>query len=88
MYIIFMTLSTVEHIFYYILWFIFILKIFEQLIKESQLDLLQDWVITTLSNFTQGLQIPMAIYCLISFFISSSKNKWLRAMYFYSLYDL
>ncbi|XP_025420820.1 huntingtin [Sipha flava] len=56
-------------------------QIFEQLIKESQLDLLQDWVITTLSNFTQGLQIPMAIYCLISFFISSSKNKWLRAIF-------
>ncbi|CAH1724958.1 unnamed protein product [Aphis gossypii] len=56
-------------------------QIFEQLINESQLDLLQDWVITTLSNFTQGLQIPMAIYCLISFFISSSKNKWLRAIF-------
>ncbi|VVC25146.1 Hypothetical protein CINCED_3A023792 [Cinara cedri] len=56
-------------------------QIFEQLIKESQLDLLQDWVITTLSNFTQGLQIPMAIYCLISFFISSSTNKWLRAIF-------
>lgn len=66
----------------FILLFITILQIFEQLIKESQLDLLQDWVITTLSNFTQGLQIPMAIYCLISFFISSSTNKWLRAMYF------
>ncbi|XP_050429862.1 huntingtin isoform X2 [Adelges cooleyi] len=56
-------------------------EIFEQLIEGSQLDLLQDWVITSLSNFTQGLQIPMAIYCLICFFISSSTNQWLRAIF-------
>ncbi|XP_050533729.1 huntingtin isoform X2 [Daktulosphaira vitifoliae] len=56
-------------------------EIFERLIEESELDLLQDWVITSLSNFTHGLQIPMAIYCLICFFISSSTNKWLRAIF-------
>lgn len=42
---------------------------------------MQDWLVFSLSNFTQCLPIGMATWCLICFFISASKNEWIRAMF-------
>lgn len=56
---------------------------FESAIKQSQLSLLQDWVVFSLSNFTQSLSVGMATWCLTCFFISASTNEWLRNFFPY-----
>lgn len=61
----------------------FLLQLFENTIKQSQLSLLQDWVVFSLSNFTQSLSVGMATWYLTCFFISASTNEWLRAYFPY-----
>ncbi|XP_060528068.1 huntingtin [Cylas formicarius] len=58
-----------------------VFKVFESAIEQNQLSLLQDWVVFSLSNFTQSSSINMATWCLTCFFISASTNKWLRALF-------
>uniref|UniRef100_A0A1Y1K0T3 Huntingtin n=1 Tax=Photinus pyralis TaxID=7054 RepID=A0A1Y1K0T3_PHOPY len=60
-----------------------VFKVFQSAIDRSQLFLLQDWVVFSLSNFTQSFSIGMATWCLTCFFISASINKWLRAFFPY-----
>lgn len=61
----------------------YVLQVFEKAIEQSQLSLLQDWVVFSLANFTQSLPLGMSTWCLTCFFISASTNKWLRSMFPY-----
>ncbi|KAF5273906.1 hypothetical protein FQA39_LY01021 [Lamprigera yunnana] len=58
-----------------------VFKVFQYAIEQSQLSLLQDWVVFTLSNFTQSFSIGMATWCLTCFFISASVNEWLKSFF-------
>jgi huntingtin len=60
-----------------------VFRVFERAIEEKQLPLLQDWVVFSLSNFTQSLSVGMATWCLTCFFISASSNEWLRSFFPY-----
>ncbi|EFA12957.1 Huntingtin-like Protein [Tribolium castaneum] len=60
-----------------------VFRVFERAIEEKQLPLLQDWVVFSLSNFTQSLSVGMATWCLTCFFISASSNEWLRLFFPY-----
>lgn len=57
--------------------------VFEKACEQNQLTLLQDWVVCSLSNFTQSLPVSMATWCLTCFFISASTNQWLRSIFPY-----
>ncbi|KAJ8959892.1 hypothetical protein NQ318_011628 [Aromia moschata] len=63
-------------------------KVFESAICQDQLSLLQDWVVFSLSNFTQSFSIGMATWCLTCFFISASSNEWLRSYFLTSKLEL
>lgn len=56
-------------------------QVFEQLLERRQIALVQDWVMLSLSNFTQRTPVAMAIWSLTCFFISASSNPWLRSLY-------
>ncbi|KAG8226332.1 hypothetical protein J437_LFUL009909 [Ladona fulva] len=56
-------------------------QVFESACQQSQLPLLQEWVVLSLSNFTQCSPMGMATWCLACFFISASTNPWLRAIF-------
>ncbi|KAJ8914559.1 hypothetical protein NQ315_010023 [Exocentrus adspersus] len=60
-----------------------VFQVFESAIRQEQLPLLQDWVVFSLSNFTQSFSIGMATWCLTCFFISASSNEWLRSYFPY-----
>jgi len=57
-----------------------VFQVFESAIQQNQLSLLQDWVVFSLSSFTQSYS-NMATWCLTCFFISASSNKWLRSYF-------
>ncbi|PSN49021.1 Huntingtin [Blattella germanica] len=58
-----------------------VFQIFECACQQSQLPLLQDWVVLSVANFTQCSPVGMASWCLTCFFISASTNQWLRAIF-------
>ncbi|XP_049777630.1 huntingtin [Schistocerca cancellata] len=58
-----------------------VFQVFESACQQSQLPLLQEWVVLSLSNFTQCSLVGMATWCLTCFFISASTNPWLRALF-------
>lgn len=60
-----------------------VFQVFECAINQSQLTLLQDWVVFSLTNFTNSFSVGMATWCLTIFFISASTNRWLRALFPY-----
>lgn len=60
-----------------------VFQLFDYAIEQKQLPLLQDWVVFSLSNFTQSFSVGMATWCLTCFFISASTNEWLRAIFPY-----
>nr|XP_023020492.1 huntingtin [Leptinotarsa decemlineata] len=60
-----------------------VFQVFLSAIQRNQLPLLQDWVVFSLSNFTQSFSIGMATWCLTCFFISASTNNWLRSYFSY-----
>jgi len=55
-------------------------QVFERLIKADQHSLVCNWVMLSLSNFTQRTPIAMAIWSLTCFFVSASTNHWLRCL--------
>jgi len=55
--------------------------VFAKMIDGGQSSVVHDWVILSLSNFTQRTPLAMAIWSLTCFFISASANTWLRAVY-------
>lgn len=56
-------------------------QVFNNLHNQSQEALVQDWVMLSLSNFTQRTPVSMATWSLTCFFISASTNSWLRPLY-------
>ncbi|KAK3887735.1 hypothetical protein Pcinc_008172 [Petrolisthes cinctipes] len=56
-------------------------QVFEGAINESGEGLVQEWVLLSLSNFTQRTPISLAVWCLTCFFIAASSNRWLRAAF-------
>ncbi|RXG51472.1 Huntingtin [Armadillidium vulgare] len=54
-------------------------QVFEAAIHEGGENLVQEWVLLSLSNFTQRTPVALAVWCLTCFFIAASSNKWLRA---------
>lgn len=57
------------------------LQVFDSLLDRRQHTLVRDWVMLSLSNFTQRTPVGMAIWSLTCFFMSASMNPWLRALY-------
>ncbi|KAG7155913.1 Huntingtin-like [Homarus americanus] len=56
-------------------------QVFEGAISESGEGLVQEWVLLSLSNFTQRSPTSLAVWCLTCFFIAASSNRWLRAAF-------
>ncbi|KAK3095770.1 hypothetical protein FSP39_018831 [Pinctada imbricata] len=57
-----------------------VFQVFSNLHSQEQQSLVQDWVMLSLSNFTQRTPFAMAVWSLTCFFISASTNQWLRAL--------
>ncbi|XP_074640755.1 huntingtin-like [Tubulanus polymorphus] len=57
-----------------------VFQVFNTLHSQRQHTLVRDWVMLSLSNFTQRTPISMAVWSFTCFFISSSTNQWLRAL--------
>jgi len=55
-----------------------VFEVFSILLQKDQHALVKDWVMLSLSNFTQRTPIAMAIWSLTCFFVSASTNHWLR----------
>uniref|UniRef100_T1IW53 Huntingtin n=1 Tax=Strigamia maritima TaxID=126957 RepID=T1IW53_STRMM len=60
-----------------------VFNVFESVYLQSQQPLIQEWVMLSLSNFTQRSPISMAIWSLTCFFISASTNCWIRFLFSY-----
>lgn len=58
-----------------------VFQIFQHLHQQSQEDIIYDWVMLSLSNFTQRSPIAMAVWSLTCFFISASTLPWLQALF-------
>lgn len=43
--------------------------------------MVRDWVMLSLSNFTQRSPVAMAVWSLSCFFVSASTSPWISAMY-------
>ncbi|XP_060568114.1 huntingtin-like isoform X3 [Ruditapes philippinarum] len=62
-----------------------VFQVFSNLHDQRQHGLLRDWVMLSLSNFTQRTPVSMAMWSLTCFFISASTNPWLRNLLSYVL---
>ncbi|XP_023313861.1 huntingtin [Trichogramma pretiosum] len=58
-----------------------VFKVCEKAGSSAQLSLLQTWVVFSIQNFIQSLPLIMSTWCLSCFFLSSSTNPWLRALF-------
>ncbi|CAG2238747.1 HD [Mytilus edulis] len=58
-----------------------VFQVFSNLHDQQQTLLVQDWVMLSLSNFTQRTPISLAVWSLTCFFISASTNRWLRSLF-------
>ncbi|XP_052100645.1 huntingtin-like [Mytilus californianus] len=58
-----------------------VFQVFSNLHDQEQTLLVQDWVMLSLSNFTQRTPISLAVWSLTCFFISASTNRWLRSLF-------
>lgn len=43
--------------------------------------MVRDWVMLSLSNFTQRSPVAMAVWSLSCFFVSASTSPWVSAVY-------
>ncbi|TNN24722.1 Huntingtin [Liparis tanakae] len=43
--------------------------------------MVRDWVLLSLSNFTQRTPVAMAMWSLSCFFVSASTSQWISALY-------
>jgi huntingtin len=57
-----------------------VFKVFGSLHSQGQPQGVRDWVMLSLSNFTQRTPVAMAVWSLTCFFISASTNPWIRAL--------
>ncbi|XP_029645621.1 huntingtin isoform X2 [Octopus sinensis] len=58
-----------------------VFRVFYHLHQQNQQVLVRDWVMLSLSNFTQRTPVAMAVWSLTCFFISASTNHWLKALF-------
>uniref|UniRef100_UPI00398F4F7C huntingtin isoform X3 n=1 Tax=Pristiophorus japonicus TaxID=55135 RepID=UPI00398F4F7C len=55
-------------------------KVFQTLHNTGQSSMVRDWVMLSLSNFTQRTPIAMAMWSLSCFFVSASTSAWISAL--------
>ncbi|KAI1887694.1 hypothetical protein AGOR_G00192950 [Albula goreensis] len=55
-------------------------KVFQTLHATGQSSMVRDWVLLSLSNFTQRTPIAMAMWSLSCFFVSASTSQWIAAL--------
>uniref|UniRef100_A0A8C8S588 Huntingtin n=1 Tax=Pelusios castaneus TaxID=367368 RepID=A0A8C8S588_9SAUR len=55
-------------------------KVFQTLHTTGQSSMVRDWVMLSLSNFTQRTPVAMAMWSLSCFFISASTTQWISAV--------
>ncbi|GBL79207.1 Huntingtin [Araneus ventricosus] len=58
-----------------------IFEVFQYLHKQSQEEVIHEWVLLSLSNFMQRSPLSMAIWSLSCFFVSATRNYWLQALF-------
>ncbi|XP_040822385.1 huntingtin [Ochotona curzoniae] len=54
-------------------------KVFQTLHSAGQSSMVRDWVMLSLSNFTQRTPVAMAVWSLSCFFVSASTSPWVSA---------
>uniref|UniRef100_A0A8C0WEM3 Huntingtin n=1 Tax=Castor canadensis TaxID=51338 RepID=A0A8C0WEM3_CASCN len=55
-------------------------KVFQTLHSAGQSSMVRDWVMLSLSNFTQRTPVAMAVWSLSCFFVSASTSSWVSAI--------
>ncbi|KAL1023919.1 hypothetical protein UPYG_G00048960 [Umbra pygmaea] len=55
-------------------------KVFQTLHATGQSNMVRDWVLLSLSNFTQRTPVAMAMWSLSCFFVSASTSQWISAL--------
>ncbi|KAM6972635.1 huntingtin [Aplochiton taeniatus] len=55
-------------------------KVFQTLHATGQSSMVRDWVLLSLSNFTQRTPQAMAVWSLSCFFVSASTSQWISAL--------
>ncbi|XP_070362443.1 huntingtin isoform X4 [Equus asinus] len=55
-------------------------KVFQTLHSTGQSSMVRDWVMLSLSNFTQRTPVAMAVWSLSCFFVSASTSPWVSAV--------
>ncbi|XP_060634006.2 huntingtin isoform X2 [Anolis sagrei] len=55
-------------------------KVFQRLHTTGQSSMVRDWVMLSLSNFTQRTPVAMAMWSLSCFFVSASTSLWISAI--------
>ncbi|XP_075848995.1 huntingtin isoform X5 [Microcebus murinus] len=55
-------------------------KVFQTLHSTGQSSMVRDWVMLSLSNFTQRTPVAMATWSLSCFFVSASTSPWVAAI--------
>ncbi|XP_036083328.1 huntingtin isoform X2 [Rousettus aegyptiacus] len=55
-------------------------KVFQTLHSTGQSSMVRDWVMLSLSNFTQRTPVAMAVWSLSCFFVSASTGPWVSAI--------
>lgn len=55
-------------------------KVFQTLHTTGQSSMVRDWVMLSLSNFTQRTPVSMAMWSLSCFFVSASTSSWISAL--------
>ncbi|XP_058157313.1 huntingtin isoform X2 [Dasypus novemcinctus] len=56
-----------------------VFKVFQTLHGTGQSSMVRDWVMLSLSNFTQRAPVAMAMWSLSCFFVSASTSPWVSA---------
>ena len=56
-------------------------QVFQTLHSTGQSSMVRDWVMLSLSNFTQRTPVAMAVWSLSCFFVSASTSPWVSAVY-------
>lgn len=56
-------------------------QVFQTLHSSGQSSMVRDWVMLSLSNFTQRSPVAMAVWSLSCFFVSASTSPWVSAVY-------
>ncbi|KAJ8000512.1 hypothetical protein DPEC_G00180890 [Dallia pectoralis] len=57
-----------------------VFKVFQTLHATGQSNMVRDWVLLSLSNFTQRTPVAMAMWSLSCFFVSASTSQWISAL--------